>query len=90
MTTALNGGIAIPHGSTELVTKPVICVTKLDTPISWDGISMVDLIFTLALTENSKKYFEQLYQILSDNSWLSLLRNADSEEKIYEILTKNT
>ena len=65
MTTVLNGGIAIPHGNPEHVRKPVIAVTKLDTPVVWDGINTVDLIFVLALDEKSKKYFEQLYQIIS-------------------------
>ena len=87
MTTALNNGIAIPHGGTELVTKPVICVTKLDKPISWDGITMVDIIFTLGLTENSKKYFEQLYQIISDDSLINQIRKAKTKEEILSILT---
>ncbi len=87
MTTALNNGIAIPHGGTELVTKPVICVTKLDKPISWDGITMVDIIFTLGLTENSKKYFEQLYQIISDDSLVNQIRKAKTKEEILSILT---
>ena len=87
MTTALNNGIAIPHGGTELVTKPVICVTKLDKPISWDGITMVDIIFTLGLTENSKKYFEQLYQIISDDSLVNQIRKAKTKEEILSVLT---
>ncbi len=90
MTTVLNGGIAIPHGSPEHVRKPVIAVTKLDTPVAWDGINTVDLIFVLALDEKSKKYFEQLYQIISDESMVSALRECKRPEEIYHILCKST
>ncbi|MCI9282289.1 MAG: sigma 54-interacting transcriptional regulator [Lachnospiraceae bacterium] len=90
MTTVLNGGIAIPHGNPEHVRKPVIAVTKLDTPVVWDGINTVDLIFVLALDEKSKKYFEQLYQIISDESMVSALRECMRTEEIYRILCKST
>ena len=88
MTTVLNGGIAIPHGNPEHVLKPVIAVTKLDSPVAWDGINTVDLIFVLALDEKSKKYFEQLYQIISDESMVSSLRSCQRPEEIYKILCK--
>ena len=90
MTTVLNGGIAIPHGNPEHVRKPVIAVTKLDTPVVWDGINTVDLIFVLALDEKSKKYFEQLYQIISDESMVSALRRCGRPEEIYQLLCRST
>lgn len=90
MPTVLQGGIAIPHGNSELVTKPVISITKLDTPIIWDGVNMVDLIFVLALDENSKKYFEQLYRIISDETMLSAIRKCHNSTEIEKILCENT
>ena len=90
MTTVLNGGIAIPHGNPEYVQKPAIAVTKLDTPVAWDGINTVDLIFVLALDEKSKKYFEQLYQIISDESMVSALRRCGRPEEIYQLLCRST
>lgn len=90
MTTYLQGGIAIPHGSTEFVTKPAISVTKLDTPIIWDGINSVDVIFILALDENSKIYFNQLYEIISDESLLSAIHTSKSKDEILHILCPDT
>ena len=90
MTTFLKGGIAIPHGTPNLVTKSVISITKLDTPISWDGINMVDIIFVLALKEESKKYFEQLYSIISDETLISQIRNSQDSSEILKILCKST
>ncbi len=90
MTTYLKGGIAIPHGDPASVTKPVISITKLDKPVMWDGTNTVDLIFVLALDENSKKYFEQLYQMLSSENLVSLIRNSNSINEIRENLRLDT
>lgn len=90
MATVLSGGIAIPHGSSEHVLKSVIAVTKLDTPISWDGVNLVDLIFVLALDEKSKKYFEQLYQFISDESMVLALRSCQNPTDIYNSLCRST
>ena len=34
----------------------------------------MDVIFVLAIQEDSRKYFEQLYQIISDESMVSAIR----------------
>ena len=90
MTTRLSQGIAIPHGDPGLVTKPVISVTKLDKPVLWDGVNTVDVIFVLAIQEDSRKYFEQLYQIISDESMVSAIRASRTREEIRNLLCKNT
>jgi len=90
MTTFLQGGIAIPHGDISLVTKPAIFITKLANPIAWDGINTVDIVFVIALDENSKNYFEQLYKIISDESLISSIRKSYSQEEILKVLCKNT
>lgn len=90
LTTCLSRGVAIPHGDPQLVTKPVISITKLDKPVLWDGVNLVDIIFVLALHENSRKYFEQLYQIISDESTILAIRGSKSAGEIFHILCKNT
>ncbi len=84
--TFLKGGIAIPHGESRFITKPVIAVTKLDNPVSWDGTNSADIIFTLALEENSKKYFEQLYAVISHEDSMEGIRKAENEKEIADIL----
>lgn len=88
--TYLQGGVAIPHGDGGLVTKPVISITKLVEPIIWDGIHTVDIIFVLALKEDSKKYVEQLYQLISNEGLITAIRNSNSKENILEIFHLNT
>jgi len=89
-TTYLKGGIAIPHGDSKYVTKPTIAITKLANPINWDGVNNVDLIFMIALKEDSKDYFEQLYRIISSVDALKRIREAKDKEEITNILFKNT
>lgn len=84
--TYLKGGIAIPHGASEFVTKPTILITKLAKKIVWSENYEVDLIFLIALKDDSKKYFEQLYKIIMEESVLNKIKSSTSKEEILEIL----
>lgn len=84
--TYLKGGIAIPHGDSEFVTKPTILITKLDKKIVWDGNYEVDLIFLVALKDDSRKYFEQLYKIIKKEETLNRLKSSSSKDEILELL----
>lgn len=84
--TYLKGGIAIPHGDSEFVTKPTILITKLDKKIVWDGNYEVDLIFLVALKDDSRKYFEQLYKIIKKEDTLNRLKSSSSKDEVLEIL----
>lgn len=78
--TYLKGGIAIPHGASEFVTKPTILITKLAKKIVWSENYEVDLIFLIALKDDSKKYFEQLYKIIMEESVLNKIKSSTSKE----------
>ncbi len=84
--TYLKGGIAIPHGASEFVTKPTILITKLANKIVWSENYEVDLIFLIALKDDSKKYFEQLYKIIMEDDVLNKIKSSTSKEEILEIL----
>lgn len=84
--TYLKGGIAIPHGEGEFVTKPTIMITKLDKKINWGGNYEVDLIFLIALKDDSKNYFEQLYKILMEKDVLDKIKSSLTKNEILEIL----
>lgn len=88
--TFLEGGIAIPHGESQYITKPTISVTKLANPILWENNQYVDLIFLLALTEDNSKEIEDLYTILYKKNILESLKAANSADEIYTILTDIT
>ncbi|MCO7125354.1 sigma 54-interacting transcriptional regulator [Sporolactobacillus shoreicorticis] len=84
--TLLKGGIAIPHGNPSFVTKPTIVVTKLDHDISWTNNQTCHLVFLLALNEDSRPYFEQLYSLISDQSKMEKLQILNDRETIKQLL----
>ena len=86
--TYLNGGIGIPHGESVYVTKSAIAVASLAHPILWENKFMVDLVFLFALKENDQKYINEFYHIISQRNALKLLKDADSVEKIKNVLLK--
>ena len=84
------GGIGIPHGSPENVTKPAIFIIKPARPILWDIDLAVSIIVLIAFKENSKEYFNDLYKILLNQEALNLLKNAKTNQEIIEIFDKYT
>ncbi|AAM23481.1 transcriptional regulatory protein LevR/transcriptional regulator with AAA-type ATPase domain [Caldanaerobacter subterraneus subsp. tengcongensis MB4] len=85
--TILNDGIAIPHGYPEHVIKPAIAIAKLKEPIYWEKDLMADLVFMIALKEESKEYFMYLYHVLTDQNSINKLKGARNPDEVREILT---
>lgn len=88
--TFLKWGIAIPHGYPENVIKPAIAIAKLKQPIIWEGEFKTDLIFMIALKEDSKDYFMHLYQFLTDEKNINAVKYAKNSYEIKEIIIKST
>lgn len=86
--TFLKGGIGIPHGDSEFVTKPTAFITKLTMPIVWENDREVEFIILLALNKDSDIYIKQLYRLLSSKAFLSKLRDTTEPTQIYDLLTK--
>ncbi|ABY95705.1 MULTISPECIES: sigma 54-interacting transcriptional regulator [Thermoanaerobacter] len=88
--TWMKGGIAIPHGYTKNVTKSAIAIAKLKKPIFWEGELKADLVFMIALKEDSKDYMLDLYKVMTDEKIVNALKGAKSPVQIKEIILKNT
>lgn len=88
--TLMKGGIAIPHGAPEHVTKPAIAIAKLPNPIFWEGEFETDLVFMIALKEDSKDYFMSLYEAISDEQILKAIKQANNPGEIRGLILKNT
>lgn len=80
----MKGGIAIPHGAENLVTKPVICITKLDKPIVWDGFNTVDLVCVLALNENRQNILSSFIRLFLMKSWFPEYAHAIPQMRYME------
>ena len=85
-TTYLKEGIAIPHGDTEFVERPVICIAKMKNKLEWAADSVVDYVFLFALTEDCQKYVQKFYDRINDEKALKKLMNAGSKEEIFKSL----
>lgn len=91
--TGIGNGIAIPHGKSETVKEAIIAIAKLKKAIDWESIDsgLVDLIFLLGVPERNKenlhlKILAQLSRKLMDEEFVEMLRNAATEQEIYNAL----
>ncbi|AIQ26707.1 BglG family transcription antiterminator [Paenibacillus sp. NPDC058367] len=62
--TTIGGGIAIPHGSPQLIKQSVIAIATLKQPLLW-GTEKVELVFMLALKSEEREEARQLFKELS-------------------------
>lgn len=88
--TWIEGGIAIPHGYTKHVTKPSITIATLKKPILWEKDLKINIIFLIALKEDSKDYMYDLYKVLKDQDIIYALKSAKSTLEIKTIILANT
>ena len=91
--TAIGGGIAIPHGNPENVLKSSVGILYLKRPIDWEG-QQVSLLFLLALKKEDTKTLRFLYQEidrLSEQPFLmeQLAQLATKEEIIHALLASS-
>ncbi|HCX64944.1 MAG TPA: transcriptional regulator, partial [Eubacteriaceae bacterium] len=85
--TYLKGGIAIPHGFPQYVTKPVISILKLPQKMTWMGDEgEVDLIFLIAYKNNSKKYFQNVYKILLNQEIIQKMKAIEKERDMIDFM----
>lgn len=71
--------VAIPHGSTKFVIKPIISVAILKKPVAWNETETVNLIFLLALKQDSMLYMKD--QLVKFYSMLVTLTEDDAKLK---------
>ncbi len=61
--TAIGGGMSIPHGDPSFVKQSTIALVTLKEPMNWEGES-VSLVFVLALRQEDKAKHRAIYQQL--------------------------
>lgn len=83
-TTAVGGGVAIPHGNNQAVNESRVVVAVLEKPIEWHE-DMVDVVFLLALkmdTDLQKACTQQFYK-----DFISLTENDEFMKQIRQVKT---
>jgi len=93
-TTGVGNGIAIPHGKLPGLTKLHGVFARLSTPIDFESIDErpVDLIFLLLAPETAGadhlKALARVSRLLRDQSVCEKLRQTDSADALYILLTE--
>lgn len=87
--TAIGGGVAIPHGEVALVKRSCFAISILDQPVCW-GNESVEIIILLCISEKdrekSKKWMRNLYNFIEDSSNVKFLKNIKSSEEISRVM----
>ena len=92
--TALGGGIAIPHGRFAGLDRVRGFFARLTTPLDFEALDHqpVDLVFLLMAPEGAGtdhlKALARISRILSDKALLEKLRNTEDGKALYALLTE--
>lgn len=90
--TGVGNGVAIPHVQNEAVKNPTVVCVKSEKPIFYEGLegNEVHLVFMIAVPPNAGdqhlKYLAALSRKLTDENFVSSLRNSKNEDELYQIL----
>ncbi len=84
--TALPNALAVPHGNSDYIIKPVVGIMTLRNPILWDDNNWVDLVFLMAIDENLKHVFQRLYKLIRKPGGADQIRLAGDKQAILSIL----
>lgn len=91
--TGIGMGVAIPHGRLASANKPVAILMTLSAPIDFDAIDNqpVDIIFALLVPEDQHEQYLQtlasVAQRLNDKNCTRALRDAQSDQELYDLFT---
>lgn len=91
--TAMEGGVAIPHGCIEGLDKVIGAFVKLGEPVDYDTPDggPVDMMFAVILPSSSDQDYSaslcEIAEALSDPGFLQALREAKSSRSLYRRLT---
>ncbi|MCG0276439.1 MAG: BglG family transcription antiterminator [Thermosediminibacteraceae bacterium] len=87
--TAVGAGVAIPHGSPELVSKTAVGVITLSKPVIW-GQDRVDVVFVLNISKGeiskARLILEKLFEVIDNKEKVDFIRKAKFAEEITKIM----
>ncbi|MGZ2417411.1 mannose PTS system EIIBCA component [Staphylococcus caledonicus] len=91
-TTAIGMNVAIPHGKSDAVKRPVVAVLQNQEGIDWESLdgTQPQIVFLIVVPNNSKnthlKLLQRLSRALMDDQTRKSLIEANDKTEIYNIL----
>ena len=88
-------GVAIPHGISDIVTRPSVAIGRLKEPFFWEGAEESEKpIFAVFLLASSKKiegndHLEMISKIatlLIDDDFIEILKMTSSKTTLFEAI----
>jgi PTS system nitrogen regulatory IIA component len=92
-TTGFGGGVAIPHGRVDGLTRPQAVVARLDPPVPYDALdgAPVDLaVLLLTAADHGAEHLKTLARLsraLRDRPLLAKLRGAAGADAMFAVLS---
>jgi PTS system fructose-specific IIC component len=94
-TTAVGGGLAIPHAKTDAAASPLVAFARLQQGVDWtapDGVP-VDMAFLISVPESTEgkehlKILAALARALAKEDFRNRLRSADTASEVLDILAE--
>lgn len=93
-TTEVGEYTAIPHGRSETVIENSVCIATLKKPVIWNFETKeeIDIIFMLAVKKDSSdthiEILSELASKIMEEDFISNIKNSDSKNGIYKIITE--
>ena len=93
-TTEVGEYTAIPHGRSETVKENSVCIATLKKPVIWNFETKeeIDIIFMLAVKKDSSdthiEILSELASKIMEEDFISNIKNSDSKNEIYKIITE--
>ncbi len=91
--TGIGGGIAIPHGKSEVVARTCISIARLKKPIAWETVDgepvRVIILFAVGVRDKNSyfvKLMSQVARMLARPGVCEQLTMCTSQQKLSEIL----
>lgn len=93
-TTAVGGGVAIPHGNNTAVNESKVVIAVLKRPIEWHE-EMVDVVFLLALKMDTslerartQQFYKDFIRLTENEEFMQQIRNIQTGLDLYQYFIK--
>ncbi|MCR4432210.1 MAG: sigma 54-interacting transcriptional regulator [Tepidanaerobacteraceae bacterium] len=84
--TLVRDNVAFPHGSLQNVLKSAIAVALLKKPIEWAEGKYVEMVFLIALKEDSKEIILELYNLVRNKEFIVRAKKSVTPEELAKLL----
>lgn len=87
--TLIEKNVAIPHGNPENVKKSAIAMAIMKKPLEWGEKGYAEFVFMLALKEEAVNLLTDLYNLITNETFLKRLQMLSTAEQVRQAFIEN-